>query len=304
MRPVTERRGPAVVALGGGHGLAAALRAARRYAGTITAVVSMADDGGSSGRLRRDLDMPPPGDVRTCLVALAREAGWAEVVEHRFEGGALDGHALGNLMLAGLTATLDDFGRAVTALATLLDAEGTVVPATTEPVVLTADVDGQQVEGQVAVSRSAGRVRRVGIVPKDARAHGQAIQALAEADQVVLAPGSLFTSLLPVLCVEELRAAVDASPGRVVQVCNLGPQVPETEGLTGNDHLDAVLDHGLARVDAFVYQRDGRLAVDDDAVRSRGSEPVAADVADPRGLAHDPDALATVLGCLLGPTAT
>lgn len=284
-----------VVALGGGHGLAATLTSLRRFAGSITAVVSVADDGGSSGRLRRERGLPPPGDLRKCLVALAGEGSpWAPVMEHRFRGGTLDGHALGNLVIAGLTETLGDFGEAIAEVGRLLDAVGAVVPATTEPVVLKADVDGRLVEGQVAVARSEGRVGRVGIVPADVRAPAQAVQAIAEADLVVLAPGSLFTSLIPVLCVHDLREALAGSPARVVQVCNLRPQIPETEGLTGADHLRAVLDHG-GRADVFLYDPGAQLQVDENGIRALGAEPVAAPLGDALGAAHDPERLAAAL---------
>lgn len=287
--------GPAVVALGGGHGLAAALRAIRRYAGSITAVVSVADDGGSSGRLRRERGLAPPGDLRKCLVALAGEGSpWAPALEHRFQGGALDGHALGNLVIAGLTESLGDFHRAVEEVGRVLGAVGDVVPATTEPVVLTAEVDGEPVEGQVAVARSAGRIGRVGIVPADARPPAQAVQALVEADQVVLAPGSLFTSLAPVLCVSEIGEAVATTTASVVQVCNLRPQIPETVGLDGADHLQVVLDHG-GRADTFLYDPEAALEVDPKLVRGLGAEPVAVPVGDSRGLVHDPERLATAL---------
>lgn len=286
---------PSVVALGGGHGLAAALQAIRRYASQLTAVVSVADDGGSSGRLRRERDLPPPGDVRKCLVALAaRESRWAEALEHRFRGGTLDGHALGNLMLAGLTETLGDFGAAVDEMARLLGTVGDVVPATTDPVVLKADVEGRSVEGQVAVMSSPGRITRVGIVPADAHPPAQAVQAIVEADQVVLAPGSLFTSLVPVLCVHELRDAVADTSARVVMVANLRQQIPETEGLTLADHVRAVLEHG-GRVDAVVYDPSGELDVDEGALRHLGAEAVAAPVGSTTGPGHDPRALAAAL---------
>lgn len=289
------RSGPSVVALGGGHGLAAALTAIRRFAGATTAVVSIADDGGSSGRLRRERGVPPPGDVRKCLAALAEEGSpWAAALEHRFRGGTLDGHALGNLVVAGLTETLGDFGEAVQEVARLVGAVGTVVPATTEPVVLKADVDGRAVEGQVAVAASRGRVGRVGIVPADARPPAQAVQAVVEADLVVLAPGSLFTSLIPVLCVHDLQEALAATPGRVIQVCNLRPQIPETEGLTGADHLRAVVAHG-GRVDMFLHDPAASLPVDEGEIRSLGVEPVAAALGDPTSAVHDPARLAAAL---------
>jgi uncharacterized cofD-like protein len=288
-----------VVSLGGGHGLAAVLRAARRYAGDVTAVVSVADDGGSSGRLRRDLDVLPPGDLRRCLVALAADDRvWPAAFEHRFSAGELEGHPLGNLVLAGLGETLGDPVAAIDAAAGLLGVEGTVRPATTERVVLKADVDGASVEGQVAVMTVAGRIRRVELVPGDAPADPGAVAAVAAADQVVLAPGSLYTSLLPVLGVAGVRAAVAATPAQVVQVCNLRPQPPETTGLDAADHLRAVLDHG-GRVDVFLAEEGGTLPVDRARVESWGVRAVTGHLARPSGLAHDPARLAPALADLL-----
>jgi uncharacterized cofD-like protein len=290
--------GPRVVALGGGHGLAKALRAIRRYAGSITAVVSVADDGGSSGRLRRDLGVPPPGDIRRCLVALADDQNvWSAAFEHRFGEGELEGHALGNLVLVGLTESLGSFHDALEEAGRLLRTEGRVLPATMEPVVLKAELADTLVEGQVAVANSHG-IRRVELVPADCVATPAALDAVAAADQIVYAPGSLYTSVLPVLCVTELRRAVAASPAQVVQVANLRPEVPETAGLDAADHLAAVLAHG-ARVDRFLHQRDGVLASDPERLRALGVETVAADVARADGLAHDPGRLALALQALL-----
>jgi uncharacterized cofD-like protein len=277
------------------------LRAVRGYAGEITAVASVADDGGSTGRLRRDFGVPAPGDIRRCLVALAGDAPvWSDAFSHRFATGDVEGHALGNLMIVGLTETLNgDFCAALDEAGRLLDAVGRVLPATTDPVVLKADVEGgEAVEGQVAVQNSTGRIRQVGLIPSDAPACPDALAAIAAADQVVLAPGSLYTSLLPVICVPELRDALASAPAGVVQVCNLRPQLPETAGLDGADHLRAVLEHG-GRVDRFLYQRDGALPADEDAIRAVGVEPVAAAVARPDGLAHDPLQLAEALRALL-----
>ena len=292
--------GGKVVALGGGHGLAVVLRAARRYAEHITAIVSVADDGGSSGRLRREFDVPAPGDLRKCLVALADpDSLWARAFEHRFEGGALDGHALGNLVLVGLAETLGDFNGAVDAAADLVGAVGRVLPATTERVVLKAEVEGaSSVEGQVAVASTRGRIRPVELVPDDARAPPDAVRAILAADQVVIAPGSLFTSVLPVLAVGDLRDAVGRTDARVVQVSNLRSEVPETEGLDAADHLRAVLAHG-ARVDDFLYEEGGLLPCDPSAVAELGARAIAAHVAAPSRLVHDPAKLATALHDLM-----
>ena len=290
--------GPRVVALGGGHGLATALHAVRRYAGSITAVVSVADDGGSSGRLRRDLGVPPPGDIRRCLVALAGDDHvWSDAFEHRFREGELEGHALGNLILVGLTETLGSFPAALDEAGRLLGAVGRVLPATVEPVTLKAELADSHVEGQVAVANSHG-IRRIELVPADAVATPDAVEAITDADQIVYAPGSLYTSVMPVLCVPQLRDAVVRSRARVVQVANLRPQVPETTGLDADAHLEAVLAHG-ARVDTFLYQADGDLGADPDRIRALGVEPVAAAVARPDGLAHDPRQLAKALCALL-----
>lgn len=294
------------MALGGGHGLAAALRAIRQYTSAITAVVSVADDGGSSGRLRRDLGVLPPGDLRRCLVALSDDALWSNAFEHRFGAGELDGHALGNLVLAGLTETTGDFTIALDAAGRLLGTVGRVLPATTEPVVLKAEVgraalgaDGvvDEVEGQVAVQNSAN-IRRVELVPPDVPASAEAVRAIERADQVVLAPGSLYTSLLPVLCVDGLRRAIALTPGRVVQVANLRPQPPETAGLDATDHLRAVRAHGV-RVDVYLFDDRGPLGADEEQIRAWGVEPVAAHVATDRGYTHDPRRLANVLQALL-----
>ena len=295
--------GPSVVALGGGHGLATALRAIRRYAGSITAVVSVADDGGSSGRLRRDLGVPPPGDIRRCLVALAGDGGvWSSAFEHRFLKLVFDDALQIDLVLVGLTETLGSFPDALDEAGRLLRTVGRVLPATVEPVVLkaeldTTDVRGETVEGQVAVANSRG-IRRIDLVPADVAATPDAVEAIAAADQVVYAPGSLYTSVLPVLCVPGLRDAIIATSAQVVQVANLRPQVPETSGMDLADHLTAVLAHG-ARVDCFVHDTGDGLPVDLDRLAGLGVEVVAAPVARPDGLAHEHQQLARALCALL-----
>jgi uncharacterized cofD-like protein len=295
---VPEASGPRVVALGGGHGLATVLRAIRRYAGTVTAIASVADDGGSSGRLRRELGVLPPGDLRKCLVALADDGVWARTFEFRFDDGELRGHALGNLVLVSLFETVGDPVRALDEAGRLVGAVGRVLPATLEPVVLKARVGEHEVEGQVAVATTAGRISRVELVPADAAAVPDAVAAIRAADQVVLAPGSLYTSVLAVLVVPQLRDALAAAPGAVVQVANVRPEVPETEGLDAVAHLDAVLDHG-GRVDTYLLAEGARLDADPSAIAARGVRPVTADVADSGGSVHDVERLASALAALL-----
>lgn len=287
--------GPRVVALGGGHGLAATLRAVRRYAGDITAVVSVADDGGSSGRLREALGIPAPGDVRRCLVALSEpESLWATTFEHRFDAGAgeLEGHAVGNLVIAGLAAATGDFVAALDEAARLLGAVGRVLPATTTPVVLKATAAGGEVQGQVEVGR-AGRIATVGLVPPDPEPPPAALDAIARADQVVLGPGSLFTSVLAVAAVPAVRDALAATAARTVYVCNLRPQVPETEGYDVAAHVEALVAHG---VDVDVVLCDpARLPVG-----TLRTPCVPRPLARADGLGHDPAELAAALADLVG----
>src|SRR4051812_10879170 len=291
---------PNVVALGGGHGLSVALRAIREYAGEITAVVSVADDGGSSGRLRRDLDVPAPGDLRRCLVALATDTGpWPAAFEHRFKSGELADHALGNLILVGLAETLGDLTAALDEAGRLLGAVGRVLPATLGPVAMTARVGSDRVTGQVAIA-AAGRTTRihdVRLTPENPPACPDALVAIAQADQIVLAPGSLCTSIVAVLGVPEIRAAIQDAPGQVVQIANVAIE-NETAGHDGADHLAAVRDHG-GRVDQFVYDPDHGLAVDPVAISELGAVPVAAAIAGADGTGHDPRQLAKALSALL-----
>ena len=298
-RDARRMKRPNVVALGGGHGLAVALRAVREYAGEITAVVSVADDGGSSGRLRRDLGVAAPGDLRTCLVALANDGPWRAAFEHRFRSGELADHALGNLVIVGLAETLGDLTAALDEAGRLLGASGRVLPASLGPVSLTAQVGEARVVGQVAIAEAGAhaRIHDVRLTPADAPVSPDALTAIEQADQIVLAPGSLYTSIVAVLVLRELRAAVEASPARVVQVANLATE-HETVGHDGTDHLLAVLEHG-GRVDAFLFDPDHGLTVDADAVVASGIEPVAMPNARSDGRSHDEDQLAKALSALL-----
>ncbi len=286
-----------MVAIGGGHGLAVTLQAVRTYAAQVTAVVSVADDGGSSGRLRT-LGLPAPGDLRRCLVALAPEASvWSEAFAYRFGPGDLEGHALGNLIIAGLAAVTGDFTTALDHAAGLLGAVGRVLPATSVPVVLKADVGGREVVGQVNVAEAEGLSEAsVSLVPPDAPAPDEVLAAIAGADQVVLGPGSLFTSVLAACVVPGIRRALaDRRSGRVY-VCNLRPQVPETAGFAPRHHLAALEAHGIV-VDTVVGDTDAEA----DLAGAEGLEVVVAAVASATADGHDPARLGTVLARLAGP---
>jgi uncharacterized cofD-like protein len=293
-----------VVAIGGGHGLATTLRAVRGYAAHITAVVSVADDGGSTGRLRRDLGVLGVGDLRKCLVSLAADDGtdhedeWAAAFDHRFSAGELDGHALGNLVLVGLAEVTGNWQQALEIAGHTLGAVGRVLPATSEPVVLKATVDDGVVEGQVAVQNSPSRIRRIELVPPDAPSPPAVAHAIGAADQIVLAPGSLFTSLLPAIAAADVHAALAAADAPVVAVVNLGPQPPETQGLDVADHVRAVVETGV-RVDRVVVDPRSSLELDRDALAALGVECTLAEVARPDVAAHAPAKLASVLSALL-----
>jgi len=286
-------KNPKVVALGGGHGLAASLQAVRRYAGDITAVVSVADDGGSSGRLREAFGIAAPGDLRRCLVALADPSSvWSRVFEHRFEAGELEGHAVGNLVIAGLASALGDFNVALEEAGRLLGAVGRVLPATSVPVVLKAEAADGPVEGQVRVS-STSRISGVGLVPPDAAPPPAVLRAIAEADQVVIGPGSLFTSVLAVIAVPAIRLALAATEARTVYVANLRPQAPETAGFDVAAHVAALQSHGLTP-DVVLRDPAGLPLGDIDV------EWVDAPLAADGGTVHDPARLASALTQLLG----
>ena len=284
-------RGPRVVAIGGGHGLAATLRAVRTYTDRVTALVSVADDGGSSGRLRELLHIIPPGDLRKCLVAMAEPGSpLAAAFEYRFTDQELDGHALGNLVLAGLIDGASDPVEALDEACRLLGVRGRVLPATVEPVVLKAESAGGPVAGQVAVM-GTDNIRTVSLVPSDPKAPIQALEALGDADQIVVGPGSLFTSVLAAVAVPDIRDGIRRSEARKVYVCNLRPQVPESEGFDVGMHVAALLAHGI-EVDLVVCDTGGLPL---------GSCPIPVvdvDLVRPNGLAHDPSKLASVLSDL------
>ncbi|WP_373298265.1 gluconeogenesis factor YvcK family protein [Nakamurella endophytica] len=307
---------PRIVALGGGHGLFAMLQALRRLDADLTAVVTVADDGGSSGRLRRELPaIVPPGDLRMALAALAGETDeaelWATTLQHRFAGeGALAGHPVGNLVLAGLAEVLGDPVAALDATARLLQARGRVLPMSCRPLTIVAQVERldadpaavRTIRGQVAVAATPGRVRSVDLEPRDAAACPEALAAVAAADLVVLGPGSWFTSVLPHLMLPGSAAGLVATAAHRLVVLNLSAQPGETEGFSPEQHLDVLSAHAPAfRIDTVLADSGavplpGRLAATTDRL---GARLVLADIAVPGESRHDPTALAAAIGPVL-----
>ena len=289
-----------VTGIGGGHGLAATLMAARHYSDDISAVVTTADDGGSSGKLTRELGIPPPGDIRNCLVALAGDDDRARLYQHRFQSGALTGHTVGNLVIAALTEMKGDFAEAVAAAGRMLGCEGRVYPATSEMVTLMAQVRGGVVRGQVAVAQTKDPIQALFLEPRSPRANRDAVAAILEADQVVLGPGSLFTSLIATILVPGIKKALQETSARRVFVCNARMQKGETEGMDAAAHVESLLAHAGARTVDVVVVQSPEVPVDGvgvSSVKDLGVQVVEADVATDHG-AHDPERLAGVLGSL------
>jgi uncharacterized cofD-like protein len=264
--------GPIVVAIGGGHGQAAALEAIQCYAGEISALVSVADDGGSSGRLS-DLGMPPPGDVRRCLLALTPDPSlWSELFAHRFKGGDVAEHSLGNLILAALTDLFGDFESAVATAERMLGTLGTVIPVADYPVVLQATIDGKVVVGQGQIAKTAGDLTELQIEPRDVVATRRALAAVAVADQIVIGPGSLYTSIISAFMVNMLAPAIMSADAQKIFVLNLVTQDGETLGMDGAAHLDAMAVHAGVAGPGIVVAHSGLLDVPE------GHEQVTLDV--------------------------
>jgi uncharacterized cofD-like protein len=304
MRWSTE---PAVVALGGGHGLAASLTGLRNVTTDLTAVVTVADNGGSSGRLREEFGVLPPGDLRMALAALCGDdrwgQTWARVLQHRFDSeGEMSGHSMGNLLIVTLWELLHDHVDGLDWVAGLLGARGRVLPMAVTPLDITAEVRGvgedphavTTVRGQVEVATAEGEVLSVNLVPPDAAACPEAVDAIISADWVVIGPGSWYSSVIPHFLVPGLRDAVTRSSARVVVSMNLEPHTDETKGYDLADHLDVLRQHApdlqidAVLVDPTAVRDSARL---DAAVAAAGADLVVEDVASERPGVHDPQKL-------------
>jgi uncharacterized cofD-like protein len=302
-----------VVAIGGGTGLSTLLRGLKRYVAAphgsqpvvdpaykhlpclirdLTAVVTVTDDGGSSGRLREDLKMLPPGDVRNCMVALSEDEHLlSRLFQYRFEQGDLTGHSFGNIFVAALSAITGDFAQAVQMSSQILATRGRIFPSTTANATLSARMDdGSLVHGETAISRSKRSIHELMLSPADAGPLPETLDAIANADLITLGPGSLYTSLITNLLVSGIPQAIAASNATRVYICNLMTQANESLGLTASQHIEKILDHAGARIFDYAlintgpmhpamlaqYAREGQSPIDPDLdrIRSLGVEPI------------------------------
>ena len=280
LQQTASARGLRVVAIGGGTGLSTLLKGLKRYVLStseppassetavirdLSAVVTVSDDGGSSGRLRKELNMLPPGDIRNCIVALSEdEALLSKLFRHRFDkGSGLEGHSFGNLFLAALTSLTSDFSEAVRLSSEILLTRGHIYPATTSNIELEALMeDGTHVRGETKITASKGRIRELFLVPPDVGPMPQTLEAIAGADLITIGPGSLFTSLIPNLLVQGIAQAIVESPATKVYICNLMTQANESLGLTAADHIRALSRHAQKQI--FDYALINRTPASDE----------------------------------------
>jgi uncharacterized cofD-like protein len=246
-------RGPRIVAIGGGTGLSSLLRGLKTYTSNLYAIVTVADDGGSSGRLRDEYRILPPGDFRQCLIALAdAEPLMKQLFDHRFKEGSLNGHSFGNLFIMAMADVTGNFEHALRESGKVLAVKGTIVPSTLQDVTLVASINGHTVEGESKIPMQNAPITRVFLKPDGAQVNPEAAQAILNAELVVIGPGSLYTSILPNLLVEGMVEAIKASPALKVYICNLASQRGETDGYDVDDYLRVIREHVGSNLFDFV----------------------------------------------------
>lgn len=275
-------RQPKVVIIGGGTGLSVLLRGLKRHPIDLTAIVTVADDGGSSGRLRSELNIPPPGDIRNVLAALSDVEPLVEsLFQHRFTtNNELSGHALGNLMIAALSSITGDFGHAIQEMSRVLNVRGKVLPAANQSVVLHAEMeDGTVVSGESKIPYSGKKIRRVFLTPEHIEPLPETIRSIREADMIILGPGSLYTSILPNLLVPGIGEEVCASKAKKVYICNLMTQAGETLDFTASDHVQAIYDHlNCSVMDTILVNKEPVPADIQELYKEEMAKPVVYDV--------------------------
>ena len=246
-------RGPRVVAIGGGTGLSSLLRGLKVYTSNLSAIVTVADDGGSSGRLRDEYRILPPGDFRQCLIALAdAEPLMKQLFDHRFKEGSLDGHAFGNLFIMAMADVTGNFEQALRESGKVLAVKGTIVPSTLQDVTLVASINGSTVEGESKIPTQHAPISHVFLKPDGVQVNPEAAQAILNAELITVGPGSLYTSILPNLLVEGMVEAIKASPALKLYICNLAAQAGETDGYGVDDYLRVIREHVGANLFDFV----------------------------------------------------
>jgi len=311
---------PRIVIIGGGTGLPVLLRGLKQYPVDITAIVTVADDGGSSGRLREDLHIPPPGDIRNVLAALSDvEPLVEEMFQHRFKtSNELSGHSLGNLILAAMTSITGNFVHAIQEMSKVLNVRGKVLPAANQSVILHAEFeDGTTVSGESKIPYSGKKIKKVFLTPGNIRPLPESIHAIRQADLIIIGPGSLYTSILPNLLVPRLGDEVCRAQGKKVYICNLMTQAGETHGYTASDHVKAIYEHmncsfiNTILVNNEEIPRDVQLRYNEEladpvvydlpCLYQLGLDVVHADIANQENgtLRHDPKKVAKILYNLL-----
>ena len=280
-----ERRllqsGPRIVVIGGGTGLSVLLRGLKHYTSNITAIVTVADDGGSSGRLRGEMGILPPGDIRNCVLALAdTEPLLEKLFQYRFSGGELEGHSFGNLLIAAMTSITGDFQLAIKEFSKVLAVRGRVLPVTSSDIRLVAELqDGTIVLGESKVSECGCNIKSLRLEPSNAEPLPEVLQAIAEADALVLGPGSLFTSVIPNLLVSGMSQAIARSAATKIYICNVMTQPGETTQFTASQHVDAIQRLANARIVDFVLVNTARIKADLlSKYRAQNSAPVLVDM--------------------------
>ena len=283
-------RGPRIVAIGGGSGLPVLLHSLKELTSNITAVVTVGDDGGSSGRLRSQFNMPPPGDIRNCLVALAdAEPMMSDLFQFRFqESGELEGHNFGNLFILAMLKVTGDFEKAIKESSKILAIRGRVVPSTLKRITLVAQhKDGSQTEGESKISKVRSRIERLYIKPEGCAATEDALEAIQTADAIVIGPGSLYTSILPNLLIEDISGALARSSAPKIYICNVMTQPHETDFHTAFDHINAIIEHSRPEVLSHIVVNTGPIPQGIlDKYAKEEAYPVVVDTAKIKGLGY------------------
>lgn len=277
-----KQKKPNIVVIGGGTGMPVILRGLKKYPLHLTALVTVADDGGSSGRLRNEYDIPAPGDIRNVIAALSNvEPALEQLFQYRFNvANGLSGHSLGNILLTAMTSITGDFHRGIERLSEILNVEGKVIPIVNESVTLFAKMeDGTIVEGESNIPKANKKIERVFIKPDDLKPTDEVLNVIHEADLIVISPGSLYTSILPNLIIPHVKEAIKVTPAKVVYICNVMTQCGETTSYTASNHINAIYDHvGQPFIDSIIVHNESIEQSVKQRYAKEKAEPVINDI--------------------------